>query len=636
MNDIIQLLPDSVANQIAAGEVVQRPASVIKELIENSVDAGAHRIQIFLEEAGKNLIQVIDDGQGMSPTDARMAFEKHATSKIRKAQDLFALSTMGFRGEALASIAAVAEVELRTRRADLEAGISIQIAGSKFVRQDVVMCPVGANFMVRNLFYNIPARRKFLKSNQTELSNIMAEVQRVALANPGVEIQVTHNGQQTLNLPSGNLIQRIASLFGKNQPEQLLPVSMQNDMLSVTGYVCSPEFARKKGALQYLFVNDRYMRHPYFHKAVMECYQDLISGDAQPNYFIFLKVNPDSIDVNIHPTKTEIKFENESARWHILMATVREALGRFTAVPTIDFDMEDAPEIGLDISSQANKEVSYNPKPEYDASYNPFRQNPPSHWETLYEDLGSNLESKMGSMSEPDIQTQMSSMDSMDSMSSMPEPTELTSAMDLIASQQPNVPSASTQQAQPKGRSYIQVAGRYIVGPAKGGMLIVDQHRAHIIILYARYMRQIAQQHGMTQHELFPDVVTIAPADEPLLQSIMTDLTSLGFELDNLGGGSWSVGGKPATLDARVDVNELLNQMIDIAREEVHGIQDVIHSRLALRLAEAEAIPYGKQLQPDEVTTLMEQLLAIPENQFTPNGNRVSSTLSADSISKLL
>lgn len=615
MNDIIQLLPDSVANQIAAGEVVQRPASVIKELVENSIDAGAHRVQIILEEAGRDLIQVIDDGEGMSPTDARMAFEKHATSKIREAQDLFALHTMGFRGEALASIAAVAEVELRTCRADRETGILLQIAGSRLVRQEAVVCPVGANFMVRNLFYNIPARRKFLKSNQTELSNIMTEVQRVALANPGVEFVVSHNGQTTLSLPSGSLKQRIVSLFGKSQSEQLLPVSMDNDLLSVSGFVCAPEFARKKGALQYLFVNDRYMRHPYFHKAVMECYQDLISADAQPNYFLFFKVSPDTIDVNIHPTKTEIKFENESARWHILMATVREALGRFTAVPTIDFDMEDAPEIGSSLPSGSS--VQYNePKPQFDPSFNPFRQTSPSHWETLYSGLESALQ--------PEPTTELTSaLDLLDQDSSSPDPSQVKS------------PSPS-QSSSLKSRPYLQVAGRYIVGSARGGLLVVDQHRAHIVILYTRYMRQISQQHGATQHELFPDVVDIAPNDEPLLQQIMPDLNCLGFELDNLGGGSWSVAGKPASLDARVDVSALLHQMIDIARQEVRGVGEELHSSLALRLAETEAISYGKQLQPDEVSTLMEQLFAIPENQFTPNGHPVSAVISADAIAKLL
>lgn len=627
MNDIIQLLPDSVANQIAAGEVVQRPASVIKELVENSIDAGAHRVQVILEEAGRDLIQVIDDGQGMSPTDARMAFEKHATSKIRQATDLFALHTMGFRGEALASIAAVAEVELRTCRVDRETGVLLQIAGSKLVKQEAVVCPVGANFMVRNLFYNIPARRKFLKSNQTELSNIMTEVQRVALANPAVEFVVTHNGQTTLNLPSGSLKQRIVSLFGKSQSEQLLPVNMDNDLLSVSGFVCAPEFARKKGALQYLFVNDRYMRHPYFHKAVMECYQDLISADAQPNYFLYLKVSPESIDVNIHPTKTEIKFENESARWHILMATVREALGRFTAVPTIDFDMEDAPEIGS--SSTTSSDVQYNePKPQFDPSFNPFRQTSPSHWETLYSSMDSALEP------EPETERPLFS----ESAADMAGVTEMTSALDLLdqESESPDLTADKPSSSSLKSRPYIQVAGRYIVGAARGGMLVVDQHRAHIIILYKRYMRQISQHQGATQHELFPDMVDIAPNDEPLLQQIMPDLNSLGFELDNLGGGSWSVAGKPASLDARVDVSALLHQMIDIARQDVRGVGEELHSSLALRLAETEAISYGKQLQPDEVTSLMEQLLVIPDNQYTPNGHPVSTVISADAISKLL
>ena len=303
--------------------MVQRPASVIKELLENAVDADATEIQIFLREAGRDLIQVIDNGKGMSPTDARMAFERHATSKIQEARDLFALHTMGFRGEALASIAAVAEVELHTRRQGDETGVGIEIEGSKFKRQETITCPVGANFIVRNLFYNVPARRKFLKSNATEYSNILTELQHVALANPQVGFSLTHNDVLQFQWQAGNLRQRITQIFARKLGESLLPVEMENDLLQVTGFVGTPETARKKGCLQYLFVNDRYMRHPYFHKAVATCYEGLIPNDAQPNYFIYLKVDPATIDVNIHPTKTEIKFENEPARWHILMATVK-------------------------------------------------------------------------------------------------------------------------------------------------------------------------------------------------------------------------------------------------------------------------------------------------------------------------
>ena len=519
--DIIRLLPDSVANQIAAGEVVQRPASVIKELLENSVDAGATDVQVILREAGRELIQVIDNGKGMSPTDARMAFERHATSKIAAAADLFALRTMGFRGEALASICAVAEVELRTRRVDDEAGVLIAIAGSRLVRQETVACPVGANFAVRNLFYNVPARRKFLKSNQTELSNIITELQHVALANPGVAFSLTHNDQLQLQLPAGNLRQRIAQLFAKTVGQQLLPVSVDNDMLTVRGFVGDPGGARRKGALQFFFVNDRYMRHPYFHKAVLECYEGLIPADAQPNYFIYLTVEPSSIDVNIHPTKTEIKFENEAARWHILMATVREALGKYNAVPAIDFDVADAPDIQV-LPRSGGAPLPTEPRPQFDTSYNPFRRNPAvGGWETLYEDFRTAKDDL--SVASPPLPSLLG--DGVETLSSRLDQPDHHPVLPLA---EPDAPAASL----------LQVAGRYIALSRPDGLWLFDQRRAHICILFDQYMRQMSQRKGASQQELFPEIVEIPPADVPHLEAILPELGSLGFQLDSLGGGS--------------------------------------------------------------------------------------------------
>lgn len=345
MSDIIRLLPDSVANQIAAGEVIQRPASVIKELMENAVDAGAAHIDVLVTDAGKTTIQVIDDGKGMSATDARLAFERHATSKIREAADLFALSTMGFRGEALASIAAVAQVELRTCLEGEELGTALCIAGSQVESQEKVACPRGSNFQIKNLFFNVPARRKFLKSNQTELSNILTEFERIALVNPEVSFTLHHNGTEMLNLPAMPLKQRIMGVFGKKINQELLSVEVDTTMVKVSGFVGRPESSRKKGARQYFFVNGRYMRHPYFHKAVMDAYEQLVPSGEQVSYFLYFEVNPANIDVNIHPTKTEIKFENEQAIWQILSAAIKESLGRFNAVPSIDFDTEGMPDI---------------------------------------------------------------------------------------------------------------------------------------------------------------------------------------------------------------------------------------------------------------------------------------------------
>ena len=389
MSDIIQLLPDSVANQIAAGEVIQRPASVIKELVENAVDAGAKRIDVVVVDAGRTMIQVIDDGNGMSETDARLAFERHATSKIRKAGDLFALHTMGFRGEALASIAAVAQVELRTRMADMEVGTQLNISGCKVTGQEPVSCPVGSNFKIENLFFNVPARRKFLKSNATELNNIMTAFERIALVYPDITFTINSNGMELMQLRAATLRQRIVDVFGKRLNQDLLPVEVETTMCRVKGFVGKPESAKKKGAHQYFFVNGRYMKHPYFHKAVMNAYERLVAVGMQVPYFIYFDVPAEDIDVNIHPTKTEIKFENEQPIWQILTAAVHDSIGKFCDIPSIDFDTEGQPEIPV-----YDPSVSLSPpRLQYDSTYNPFessrqqKESVPDKWEELYRNM---------------------------------------------------------------------------------------------------------------------------------------------------------------------------------------------------------------------------------------------------------
>ena len=390
--DIIHLLPDSVANQIAAGEVVQRPASVIKELMENAVDAGASTVDVLVVDAGRTSIQVIDDGKGMSEQDARMAFERHATSKIKQAEDLYSLHTMGFRGEALPSIAAVAQVHLITRTIDSELGTDLTLEGSQIISQEACSCPVGANFQVRNLFFNIPARRKFLKSNQTELNNIIQEFERIALVNPTVTFSFSHNGEVLTKLPVSNLRQRIVNVFGKKLNEQLLSVDVDTTLVRITGFVGKPETARKKNANQFFFVNGRYMRHPYFHKAVLEAYAHLIPESEQIPYFLYFEVNPGNIDVNIHPTKTEIKFENDSAIWQILVAAIKDSLGKFNAVPTIDFDVEGRPDIPtFDFHAGADVQA---PRVQINNNYNPFRSSESKSqkqttvdWEQLYANI---------------------------------------------------------------------------------------------------------------------------------------------------------------------------------------------------------------------------------------------------------
>lgn len=634
--DIIHLLPDSVANQIAAGEVVQRPASVIKELLENAVDAGATEIQIFLREAGRDLIQVIDNGKGMSPTDARMAFERHATSKIQEARDLFALHTMGFRGEALASIAAVAEVELHTRRQGDETGVGIEIEGSKFKRQETITCPVGANFIVRNLFYNVPARRKFLKSNATEYSNILTELQHVALANPQVGFSLTHNDVLQFQWQAGNLRQRITQIFARKLGESLLPVEMENDLLQVTGFVGTPETARKKGSLQYLFVNDRYMRHPYFHKAVATCYEGLIPNDAQPNYFIYLKVDPATIDVNIHPTKTEIKFENEPARWHILMATVKEALGRFNAVPSIDFDVEDMPEIPVTQASAFSSDFSRQdtsanfpaePRPQFDRSYDPFRAAPSvKGWQNLYDDF------KKDGRTET-VQTMPGSQDA----AFESEVPQFVESRMSEPDDHPVLPLATTDDEEVTDRLVcLQTLNRYIVTSLPQGLLVIDQHKASVCVLFAQYIEQIAHRQGYSQQELFPEIVQIPLSETPFLEQILPELSYLGFQLDNLGGGSYAINGRPASLEGNVSLRPLLFQMIEAVKEETSDVSFSLDKRLALRLAQAQAIPSGKPMPSEAQHKLLKAFLALPQPAVTPDGHAAAVFLDNAKLDNLI
>ncbi|MDD6787947.1 MAG: DNA mismatch repair endonuclease MutL [Bacteroidales bacterium] len=618
MMDIVRLLPDTVANQIAAGEVVQRPSSVIKELLENSIDAHATEVQIVLREAGRELVQVIDNGIGMSPVDARMAFERHATSKISSAADLFELRTMGFRGEALASIAAVAEVELRTRRPEDETGICIRINGGNFQGQEIISCPVGANFQIRNLFYNVPARRKFLKSNQTELSNIISEVQRVALANPQVGFTLIHNDVLQLQLTPGGKKQRITQLFSKTIGKSLLPVGIDNELLSIEGFVCQPDTARKKGALQYFFVNDRFMKHPYFHKAIMESYQDLIPEGTQPNYFIYLNVNPGSIDVNIHPTKTEIKFENEPARWHILMATVREALGKYNEIPAIDFDTADMPDIPVasvdSMPTYLKSSAPAEPKPSFDTSYNPFRS-----MSSRNNSPFDTFEFMKSTYAEEVLPSKMSSV-----IDTTPVHTQ----------QEEEMFTAADNAVRPSVR-YTQIAGRYIASSDRSGLQLIDQHRAHICILFSRYMSQLEKHQGMSQQELFPEIIEIAPADVPVLESISDELSALGFELDNLGGGSFAVNGRPATMAGSNNLVQLINQMIDVARDQVHKVGDQLNRQLALKMAQIQSINYGKNLTEEEMNQLVENLQELPDYHHTPDGKKVVATVSVKDLDKL-
>ncbi|MDR1004635.1 MAG: DNA mismatch repair endonuclease MutL [Prevotellaceae bacterium] len=619
MKDIIQLLPDSVANQIAAGEVIQRPASVVKELVENALDAGADEVHILITDAGKTAIQVIDNGKGMSETDARLSFERHATSKIRTAADLFALHTMGFRGEALASVAAVAEVELKTRRPDEQLGTRIVIAGSKFERQETVSCAAGSNFAVKNLFFNVPARRKFLKSDKTEYKNICEELERIALVHPDVEFHLYHNDAEHYNLPASSLRQRILSVHGKKLNKELLDVEADTSLVKITGYVARPESATRNRAYQYFFVNGRYMYHPYFRKAVLEAYDKLIPAGEQVSYFLYFEVDPANIDVNIHPTKTEIKFENEHAVWQILAAAVKEALGK--SVPVIDFNMEEAP----DIPAYSENRYAEPPRMHYDEQYNPFKTT-----SNGYRGSGSPYRRNEGAASY-DWEQLYAATEPDDSREGVPAE-ELPGEAPASSTDQPTLYGAASGQG--SSGQYMQFKGRYILTSVKSGLMLIDQHRAHVRVLFEQYLSRIRTHLRASQGVLFPEILQLSAAEDTMIGSILGDLSAIGFELTPLGGGSYAVSGVPEGIEGLNPVEVVLN-MLHTAMEKGSDVKDEVHHALALTLAKAAAIVYGQVLSPDEITVLTDSLFACEAPNYTPDGQLVLSIIREEEIAKL-
>ena len=627
MSDIISLLPDSVANQIAAGEVIQRPASVVKELVENAVDAGAQNIHVIIVDAGRTSIQVIDDGRGMSETDARLSFERHATSKIRKADDLFALHTMGFRGEALASIAAVAQVELLTRMADDEIGTRIQIAASKVVSQEPAAAPVGSSFKVDNLFYNVPARRKFLKSNATELSNILQAFERIVLVYPDIHFILHHNGAELQNLKPGNLRQRIADVYGRQCSQELLPVEVETSLCRITGFVGKPETARKKSGHDFFFVNGRYMRHPYFHKAVITAYDRMLPEGMQIPYYIYIDVDPSQVDVNIHPTKTEIKFENEQAIWQVLTATVRDALGRFCDVPTIDFDVQGKPDIPV-FDPQRDNIVA--PKVNYNPDYNPFNSGARGHGGTGERDISGHTQRV------PSDWEQLYDI-------AKPAPREEDQSL-FPASDANLVPSYPRTSVSPiiegdLSPLHYQYKGRLIMTAVKSGLMVIDQHRADVRIRYEHYMQQLESHTAASQQMLFPESVRFSPAESVVLQQLLPSLTAIGFDLSDLGGNTFAVNGIPAGLEG-INPVTLLQQIVadaDTSEDIPHSSFLIPHSsNIALRLAQAVAIPYGQVLSNDEMEQLVNELFACSNVNYTPDGKAVLAILPQLDIDRLL
>lgn len=596
----VRILSQQVASQIAAGEVVSRPASVVKELVENAVDAGADSISIILTDAGRTLIQVIDNGCGMNSEDARTAFERHATSKIRESDDLYSLTTFGFRGEALPSIAAVAEVQLRTCTADSETGTSITIKASGIEHEEPCVCPVGSNFAVRNLFYNVPARRKFLKSNQTEFGHILTEVERVALAHPEVSFELTHQGEQILSLPASTIKQRIVNLFGRKMNEALLPVEVETSVVKVSGFCSNLDNVKGKGAKQFFFVNGRFMRHPYFHKAVLSAYEGLVPESDQPSYFLFLNVPPDTIDVNIHPTKTEIKFQDEQVIWKILMAAVKETVGRFEEMPTIDFNTADMPDIPIYDASRpvTQPKVSYNP------DFNPFagsrsetgqsRANR-ENWSKLY---GEAIDRKVNDGEIPFTPMRES----------------------LIKPEEESI--------QP-----YQYADRFILVPSEQGLMIIDQHRAHIRVLFERFMADAKNRSAASQGLLFPEMFQLSQVDAAAFSELKPRFAELGFDLSDMGRGAVAVQGVPSGMEGQ-DYERLITDMIADLRINPTQEEDRQLESMALAMARKAAIPAGRRLSDNEMQELVRSLKACSMPSRTPDAKTIYVIKSEEEISK--
>lgn len=611
--DIIHLLPDSVANQIAAGEVVQRPASVVKELVENSIDAGAQHIQVVLKNVGKAVIQVIDDGKGMSPTDTRMAFERHATSKISSARDLFSIHTLGFRGEALPSIASVAEVEIKTRQANEELGTCIFIAASEIKSQESVNTPQGTNIAVKNLFYNIPARRKFLKSDTTELRNITTEFLRVALTYPHVAFTLTNNGTTIYNLPASGLRQRIVNIFGKPINTKLININCETGLVNIRGFICSPDQARKTYGEQFFFVNNRFMKHQFFHKAVTEAYSGLINPDCIPSYFIYFTVDPSLIDVNIHPTKTEIKFQNESDFFQILMAGIKEALGKFNITPPLDFDTAGSPEFN---PVQSEKDTAYVPRITYKTGYNPFNYTTgkitpedsdfekttaspvhskgkvPANWDILFDGLKEKEES---------VQT---------SIPGMSEPVN------------PVIPSTTC---------YFQLRGRYIVSPVQSGLMLIDQKRAHERILFEKYLEESNTHKMAGQKNLFPETLELSAPDFMLIGDLLPDLKHLGFELTASGKNSYAIQATPPDLSCN-RAKEVLIELIEYYKNTEGNIKNKMQERIVSALAKATAIDYNTSLTCEEMSEITTSLFACKHHNFTADGKTIIHILKYEDV----
>jgi DNA mismatch repair protein MutL len=616
MSSIIQLLPDHVANQIAAGEVVQRPASVVKELLENAVDSEATDIKLIVKDAGKSLIQVIDNGKGMSVTDARLCFERHATSKIRKAEDLFQLHTKGFRGEALASIAAIAHVELKTKQEQDELGTHIVIEGSKLVSQEVVVTPKGTSFLVKNLFFNIPARRNFLKSETIEFRHIIDEFQRVALAHPNIHFAFYHNGSEVFILPATNFRQRVVAIFSGKTNEKLVPASEETDILKIDGFVSKPEFAKKNRGEQFFFVNDRYIKSGYLHHAIMNAYEGLLREGAQPSYFLNLKVPPNTIDINIHPTKTEIKFDDEQALYAILRATVKHSLGQFNVAPVLDFERDS----NLDTPYHYKNASAAYPTVQVDRNYNPFsdnaqkerkdriksfehRKNESTSWESLYVGLKDDTENliEIGGMhfENDDISSKL----------------------------------FEDEEDEKDVKKTYQIQKKYIVYPIKSGMIIIDQQRAHQRILYEQLLVSMTVEHAPSQQLLFPMLMHFSKNDLPIVEDLKLSLSNTGFQFEANQNDHIVITGLPSNV-SDAQVASIFDQLLADLQDGIPSNSFSQNDTIAKSMAKSLAVKTGMRLTEKEQENIVNGLFACKEPDVSPFQKPTFITMSVEDLDK--
>ena len=602
MSDIIHLLPDSVANQIAAGEVIQRPASVVKELLENAIDAGSSVVTVRVKDAGRTYIQVIDNGRGMTDNDARLCFERHATSKISDAKDHFAIRTMGFRGEALASIAAIAEVSLKTRVHSNELGTHIRLSGSKIETQEQDSVATGTNITVKNLFFNVPARRKFLKSDQTELRHIISEFNHCALAYPEIEFNLLHNNTQIFALKPGNLKMRISGIFGKQMQQNLINLSSETSITRISGFIGKPEFAKKTYGEQFLFVNKRFMKHPYFHKAVMQGYQEILPPDYFPSYFLFFEIDPAAIDINIHPTKTEIKFEDERSIWHILLAATKEAIGKHNLSPTLDFSKEgiiDIPVLRKDLEIRFPVD-SVNPE------YNPFTDS--------------------GHKSGAEYEKTIPNMYDWQKLYEPKDNRDLTPGLGFEQSEE-TLPAQEIR--------YLQLKGKYILAPVKSGLMVIDQHRAHERILYETNLDILERSTSTSQKTLFPETIELNPVDYNLCLELSGELNTIGFDIRDFGQNTVIVHSVPANT-AITDIKSAIEDLLEQYKNFQSELKLDQHEKIARSGAIAAAIPYGKHLDPREMQEIVDKLFACSNPNTTPGGKPILNIVKLEDFEKHL